>query len=204
VTLAGKVTSVENRPTKTRLVLTKVTLDDGSGVATLTWFNQWRMKQVWEKLLGKRVVAYGAVKRGFASVEIAQPEWEALDEGADSLAVGRIVPIYPATEGVSQGRLRKIVHAAVDGFAARAPEPLPADLIAARRLPGAGDALRAIHFPPDFAALERARTRLVFEELLTMQLVLAARKLAAREGQGIAFADTAGPVASCRAPCPSR
>jgi ATP-dependent DNA helicase RecG len=202
VTLAGKVTAVENRPTKTRLVLTKVTLDDGSGVATLTWFNQWRMKQVWEKLLGKRVVAYGAVKRGFASVEIAQPEWEALDEGADSLAVGRIVPIYPATEGVSQGRLRKIVHAAVDGFAARAPEPLPTDLIAARRLPGAGDALRAVHFPPDFAALERARTRLVFEELLTMQLVLAARKRAAREGQGIVFADTAGPVAELQGALP--
>ncbi len=202
VTLAGKVTAVENRPTKTRLVLTKISLDDGSGVATLVWFNQWRMKQVFEKLLGKRVVAYGAAKRGFASLEMTQPEWEALEEGDDSLGVGRIVPVYPATEGVSQGRLRKIIHAAVEGHAGGAPDVLPPALCARLGLPPAAEALRAIHFPDDMAALERARRRLVFQELFTMQLLLAGRRVAARESPGIAFADTAGPVAELVAALP--
>ena len=196
VTLAGKVTSVENRPTKTRLVLTKVSLDDGSGVATLVWFNQWRMKQVFEKLHGKRVVAYGKVARGFASVEVSQPEWEALDDGGDGgLSVGRIVPIYAATEGIGQGRLRSIIHGAVERFAGDVPEALPPALRGERGLPEIGDALRDIHFPPDLASLENARRRLVFEELLTMQLLLAGRKASAREARGLAFADTDGPVA---------
>ena len=203
-TLAGKVTLVENRPTKTRLVLTKVTLDDGSGaVASLVWFNQWRMKQTWEKLLGKRVVAYGVVKRGFKTVEITQPEWEALDEGDDSLAVGRIVPIYPATEGLSQGRLRKIVYAAVEQFAdGCVPETLPDDLRRERGLLPVGEALRAVHFPDTLEAAERARRRFIYEELFALQLLLAGRKAAQQEAQGIAFADTEGPTAELAAALP--
>ncbi len=195
VTLAGKVTAVENRPTKTRLVITKVSLDDGTGVATLTWFNQWRMKQVFEKLLGKRVVAYGTAKRGFASVELAQPEWEALDEGDDGFAVGRIVPIYALTEGIAQGRLRRIIHDAVENWAERAVETLPESLRREQGLSPVGEALRAVHFPQDMAVLERARRRLVFEELFTMQLLLAGRRTTAREVRGTVFADTAQPVA---------
>ena len=197
-TLAGKVTLVENRPTKNRLVLTKVTLDDSSGaLASLTWFNQWRMKQTWEKMLGKRVVAYGIVKRFGRSVEIMQPEWEALDEGGEdgSLAVGRIVPIYPATEGLGQGRLRKILFGAVERFADRVPDVLPDGLRAARSLIPAPDAVRAIHFPETVEAIEQARRRLVYEELFALQLLLAGRKAASNETPGIAFADTAAPVA---------
>ena len=68
-TILGKVTAVENKPLRNKLVLTKVTLDDGSRVlASLTWFNQWRMKATFEKLIGKQVVAYGQVKRRYASL----------------------------------------------------------------------------------------------------------------------------------------
>jgi ATP-dependent DNA helicase RecG len=201
-TLAGKVTAVENRPTKNRLVLTKVSLDDGSGIASLVWFNQWRMKQVFEKLLGKRVVAYGTVKRGFARVEMTQPEWEALEEGDDSLALGRIVPIYPLTEGLAQGRLRKIVHAAVTGWAEQAPEALPDALRREHDLAPIGEALRAIHFPDDFDALHRARHRLVFEELFLMQLLLAEQRLAVKGTAGVAFTEIAGPQRELEAALP--
>jgi ATP-dependent DNA helicase RecG len=203
-TLAGKVTLVENRPTKNRLVLTKVTLDDGSGaLASLVWFNQWRMKQVWEKLLGKRVVAYGVVKRGFNSVEITQPEWEALDEGedGDSLAVGRVVPVYPATEGLSQGRLRKILFASVEKFANQVPDTLSDSLRAQRDLLPLGQALRTIHFPDALDQVQQARRRLVYDELFALQLLLADRQAQANETPGIAFADTAGPVAELTRRC---
>ena len=82
-TLCGKVTGVENRPTKNRMVLTRVTIDDGAkpgGVATLTWFNQWRMKQTFERLVGRYIVVYGQVKRGYTSVEFTQPEWEEIED----------------------------------------------------------------------------------------------------------------------------
>ncbi|MBC8103743.1 MAG: ATP-dependent DNA helicase RecG [Cytophagales bacterium] len=197
-TIAGKVTAVENRPTKNRLVITKVSLeDDAKGVATLTWFNQWRMKQVFEKLVGKRLVAYGTVKRGYTAVELTQPEWEALDEGdeSDSLSIGRIVPIYPATEGIGQNRLRKLVFAAVQQFADLATDPLPEAQRGDRALPRLPDALRGVHFPESLGQLENARRRLVYDELLTMQLLLAGRKMAQQQTSGIAFADALSPVA---------
>jgi ATP-dependent DNA helicase RecG len=203
-TVVGKVTAVENRPTKNRLVLTRVSLDDGSrGVVTLVWFNQWRMKQTFEKLLGRRLVAYGIVKRGYSAVEISQPEWEALDDraepddapGLESLSLGRIVPIYALTDGLAQNRLRKIVYLAVERYAGRAADPLPPAILGDRALPRLGDALRAIHFPETLGQLENARRRLVYDELLVMQLLLAARKLAAQHAPGIAFADTRSPLA---------
>jgi ATP-dependent DNA helicase RecG len=195
-TVAGKVTSTENRPAKNRTVITKVTLDDGQkGVITLTFFNNWRLKQTFEKLQGKRVVAYGAVKRGYNAVEMTQPEWEALEEGEDSLSVGRIVPVYPLTEGISQGRLRRLMFEAVPALADAVPETLPLALRRERDLPGAAEALRAIHFPENVLAQERARRRLVYEELLVLQLLLARRRYVAKQAPGIAFEDVTGPVA---------
>jgi ATP-dependent DNA helicase RecG len=196
-TVSGKVVAVENRPTKNRLVLTKVTVDDGSsGFATLTYFNQWRMKQTFERLVGRRIVVYGVVKRGYTSIDFVQPEWEPIDDGADidSLSVGRIVPIYPSTEGLGQKALRKAISLALD----RAPaghDPLPAAIRAQRGLMGKGDAVRAIHFPDSQMDLDAARRRLVYEELLEMQLLLAGRKQGARRVSGVVFPETAGPVA---------
>ena len=197
-TISGKVIGVENRPTKNRLVLTKVTVEDGSrGIATLTWFNQWRMKQIFERVVGKRIVAYGAVKRGFTSIEMMQPEWEALDDGVetDSLSLGRIVPIYPATEGLGQKVLRKAIHTALESLEdVRLPDPLPLSLRQARGLMAIGPALQAIHFPENQMPLDSARRRLVYDELLGMQLLLAGRRQGARRVAGIAFGDTAPPI----------
>jgi ATP-dependent DNA helicase RecG len=205
-TIVGKVTAVENRPTKTRLVLTKVTLDDGSrAVATLTWFNQWRMKQSFEKLVGKQVVAYGVVKRGYATIEMTQPEYEVLEGESgdvDSLAMGRIVPVYGLTEGIGQKVLRRAAAFAVEKFAGAAPETLPAALRERRGLVSIVDALRSIHFPEDFASLERARRRLVYDELVGMQLLLAGRRMSGKQAPGIAFAETEKPVAELESVLP--
>ena len=204
-TISGKVTAVENRPTKNKMVLTKVSLDDGGrGVATLTWFNQWRMKGQWEKMVGRRVVAYGTVKKGYSAVEMSQPEWEAIDEGGetDSLSIGRIVPIYPLTEGLGQKTLRRAVYTAVERFADFAPDALPPALREKRGLAPSCEAVRNIHFPPDNLHLERARHRLVYDELLEMQLLLAGRKQAAQKAPGVVFAQTAAPIAEFEAALP--
>ena len=201
VLISGKVTAVENRPTKNRLVITKVTLDDGSrAVASLVWFNQWRMKATFDKLVGKRLVAYGTVKRGYAAIDIAQPEWEALDDEGeiDSLALGRIVPIYPLTEGVFQKRLRRWIHQVCTACADAAPEPLPETLRATRGLLKIGDALRGYHFPESELQRESARRRLAYDELLAIQLVVARRRLEIALRPGIAFPDTRGPVDDLR------
>lgn len=197
-TIVGKIVSVENKPTKTRLTLTKVTLDDGQkGIATLTWFNQWRLKTQFERLIGKRIAAYGTVKRAFAAVEITQPEWEVLDESGevDSLAVGRIVPVYPLTEGLSQKVVRRAVFVALQNAVNELPDPLPEGLRRRRGMPGTAAALQAIHFPESEGFAANARRRLAYEELLTLQLLLAGRRQSVQEADGIAFADTEIPLA---------
>ena len=93
------------------------------------------MKQQFDPLIGKRVVAYGTAKRAYMTVEMVQPEWEALEEGetSDSLSIGRIVPIYPATEGIHQKALRRTLFNALGQFADFAPDALPADLRVSHR-----------------------------------------------------------------------
>ena len=203
--ICGKITAVENRPTKNRLVITKVTLDDGSrAVASLVWFNQWRMKASFEKLVGKQVVAFGPVKRGYASIDLAQPEWEAIDEdgAVDSLALGRIVPIYPLTEGVFQTKLRRWIWQTVETCADSVPEPLPKSLRDRRGLVGIGEALKNLHFPESELAREAARRRLAYDELLGIQLTVAARRRKVDKTPGVAFADTLGPVDELRGALP--
>ena len=89
----------------------------------------------------------------------------------ESAAASPLVPVYPQTEGVSSAYLAKCVRAA---FAA-APdieEPLPAALIEKYRLCGKAEALQKIHFPQSRQDVQAARRRLIFEELLALQLGL--------------------------------
>ncbi|MBC8141617.1 MAG: ATP-dependent DNA helicase RecG, partial [Armatimonadetes bacterium] len=195
--ISGAVTAVENRPLKNKLVVTKVTLDDGDkGVATLTFFNTWRLKAVFDKLIGKSVVAYGTVKRSYGGVEMVAPEWEPVEEGGetDSLSIGRIVPVYGATEGISQNRLRKIIHAASEQFADAATDTLPPVLRTKRGFVPLAVALRHVHFPPGDAEKTAARRRLAYDELLLLQLLLADRKMSGKRQTGIEFADVESPL----------
>ena len=89
----------------------------------------------------------------------------------ESAAASPLVPVYPQTEGVSSAYLAKCVRAAF----ASAPdieEPLPAALIEKYRLCGKAEALQKIHFPQSRQDVQAARRRLIFEELLALQLGL--------------------------------
>ncbi len=203
--ISATVTAVENRPTKQKLVITKVTLDDGEkGVATLTFFNTWRLKTTFEKLIGKRVVAYGTVKRQYGGVELTVPEWEPMEAGGegDSLSIGRIVPIYAGTEGISQNRLRKIIWDTLERFGGEVADFLPPALRVKRGLLDLANALRRIHFPADFAARDDARRRLVYDEFLLLQLLLAERRESGKRLAGITFADVETPLREFAAALP--
>jgi ATP-dependent DNA helicase RecG len=191
-TVHVEVLGAKPRPfRKRRLTIVGVKVGDGSGTVRATWFNQpW----VAEKLVpGAELLLTGKrSERGFAV-----SEWEAIDPGPRALsseeggAVGEgvlglpppvapageagLVPIHPATEGLRPRKLREWVEQAVR-WAPNAIEGLPAELRARRRLAGAGDALRAVHFPESERELEEARRRLAFEELFLYQAVLATRK----------------------------
>ena len=187
-TVLGTVLTADNIKTRS-VALTKVAVDDGSGVVTLTWFNQKWLKERFLKLIGRRIVAYGTAQAGRWGYEIANPEWELYEENADPLSSGRVVPVYPLTEGLFENQLRRIIKNALDAYLPRVEDILPQSLRGKLDLMDIRNAIRNIHFPESAAAMEAARKRLVFEELFVLQLALAIRKHSMdAPGVGISFA----------------
>ena len=176
VTISGAIIAVDNVRPRGGIVLTKVMIDDGSGVATLTWFNQHYLKDKFYKLRGHEIIVYGNAQCGRWGIEIQNPEWEEIKEGADPLSAKRVVPVYPLTEGIFQGTMRKIVSNALDGYLNLVVEILPEDLLDRLDLMDIKEALRNMHFPESMEAYEAARKRLVFEELFLLQLALRSEK----------------------------
>ena len=85
---------------------------------------------------------------------------------------GRIIPIYPLTYKLSQNQLRKIMEAGIKEVYGNLPESLPNYLLKEYKLEDINNATKHIHFPDEFKDFNIARNRLVFEELLTVQLAL--------------------------------
>ncbi|AEV15943.1 ATP-dependent DNA helicase RecG [Thermus sp. CCB_US3_UF1] len=164
-TLAVKVLAKELLKTpKKGMQLVQVRAQDAWGWRlTLVWFNQpWVLSQV---EVGATLIVTGRVQRR-GGVQLLVEHFE--DEGTESLSTGRIVPIYPAKEGIGQAFLRRTVHQALQRAL-----PLPDPLAPYREAEGLGDyseALRAIHFPEDEEALKRALLRLKFQEYLLLEI----------------------------------
>ncbi len=203
VTISGKVINVENIPTRTRVTLTKVAVDDRSGIAFLVFFNQWYLKKQFDKLRGQTIVVYGKASRsGRGGLDMTEVEWEAVEEDKDALSSGRIVPVYPLTEGVLQARLRRAAWSALDLYGHLVEETLPPALMEKRSLPGLEDSFRQMHFPESDDARLAAQRRFVFDEFFGLQLLLAVRKRQSDKAVGTAFGDTVGPVEELKAVLP--
>ncbi|MFQ3549280.1 MAG: DNA helicase RecG, partial [Armatimonadota bacterium] len=184
----GEIIAVDNVQTRGKMVLTKVMIDDGGGVLTLTWFNQKWLKDKFLKLLRKKIVVYGTAQIGRWGVEMNTPEWELYSENDETISFGRVVPIYSLTEGLTQLQVRKAVKTALDEYSCDVVDILPNDIKDRIDLVDVQYALMNIHFPESMQAMEAARKRLVFDELFLLQLALAIRKRGIEKpGNGISF-----------------
>jgi ATP-dependent DNA helicase RecG len=152
---------------------------DGSGFLTLRFF-YFSTQQQNGLARGARVRCFGEVRRGPQGLEIVHPEYRRIDPQSRVPFEEHLTPIYPLTEGVTQGRLRMVVGLALDQWGAGDIEDwLPASVLADSRLPSLRDALLYVHRPPADAAVDLlmsgrhpAQRRLAFEELLAHQLSL--------------------------------
>lgn len=203
VTIRGKVINVENIPTRSRVTLTKVALDDRTGIAFLVFFNQWFLKRQFEKLRGKDVIAYGKASRSSGrGLDMTDVEWEALSEDKDPLSSGRIVPVYPACEGVLQGRLRRAAWECLQRYAPLTEETLSPMLREARALLPVQEAYHQAHFPQSDDLRQAAQRRFVFDEFFGLQLTLAVRKRQSDKARGTAFAETDRPIEELKSVLP--
>jgi ATP-dependent DNA helicase RecG len=159
--IEGVVRSATSRRRGRLKILTARVADD-TGEIKATWFNQPWLE---EKLQpGARVRLRGRANRfGFA---VTSYDLDGEAETAD------FAPVYPATEDLSQKKLREL-HAQALGLARDEGEKLPASLLASDGLPLHADALMALHRPRSLAEAEAGRARLAFEELVVLRLALA-------------------------------
>ena len=196
-TITGRIVAAENLATSRRnLTLTKVLVDDGTGVAQIVFFNQPYLQKQFDdmKREGRMIVVFGQVKQsGFGALEMERVEWEELSLEADPLSTNRIVPIYPSTEGITQRRLRKVIHAALEKSLHAIEDVLPDSVVAAHKLVDRTRAISQIHFPSSWPDKDLARRRLVFEEFFTLQVGLARKRAAnVTSDRGIRFQVEAG------------
>src|SRR3989338_1093567 len=164
----------------------KVALSDGKNTLFGVWFNQPYLAKLF--LPESKVIFYGKAEKAGKHLQMAHPEYEILKDGdfRESAHVGRIAPIYPLTEELSQKSLRSLLFQAVNRLGWLAKDPFPFSF---RKKTGFVDrvfAFRQIHFPSTEEDLKKAYERLVFDEFFVMQLIVHLKKLKfQKENRGI-------------------
>jgi len=159
---------------------TEAIVGDETGTIPVIWWGQTYIAR--QLRSGMQVALSGRVTVFRGRRQMENPEWEPI--GAEGIHTGRLVPMYPSTEGLSQRLLRRLAKEAVDSFADQVADPLPNGLRQRLDLLPIADALRQIHFPDSWELAEASRRRFAFEELLYVQLgVLLRRQLWQVQGQ---------------------
>lgn len=173
-------------PRNTKLTIMELAVRDRSGKLKLSRFfagnrfanRGWQEQQKRLYPPGATIAASGLVKKGKYGMTLEDPEIEVLSHPGDEIesqTVGRVVPIYPLTEGVGADLVRRAMVAGLPA-ATQLQEALPEKLREQYGLMGLQAAIAHIHFPPDQASLESARRRLVFDEFFYLQLGLLKRR----------------------------
>ncbi|MBW3538083.1 ATP-dependent DNA helicase RecG [Candidatus Parcubacteria bacterium] len=166
VTVKGKILTVgSRRSVRRKLTITEAIISDGTGTVKAVWFNQAYLKT--SLPVGEEVLVSGRLEFKNSDLAIQGPVVE--PAGGQTKDTGRIVPVYPETEGLSSRQLRGLVLPLMP-FLDELPETLPSAVTAATGLIPRAAALKEIHFPTSLSRLERARRRIAFEELFLLIL----------------------------------
>ncbi len=162
------------------LELVKVALDDGTGFLFGIWFNQpW----VWDGIVqGERYAFYGKVQVRYGEVQMENPVWE---RAGLKQQTGRWVPVYPATEGLTQPVLQGLIRRALDRFGGEIVDVVPPAALGRLGLLPRREAIARIHAPEGPQDFERARRSLAFEELFLLQVGVLGRGGRARRGRAL-------------------
>jgi ATP-dependent DNA helicase RecG len=184
-TIVGRVVSKGIIPTRKGLRIFQAVVRDDSGIIEASWPGQPFLDRVISK--DDTLLLSGSV-RFFHGRQLQPREYVNLGSDGESLAEGRVLSVYPATEGLSFKVIRGIVESHLDGLLPLVQEYLPKDVLRGTNLPALSDALRMVHRPHSIAEALRGRDRLAFEELLFMQLLMRrSNQIARARRDGISF-----------------
>jgi ATP-dependent DNA helicase RecG len=208
---AGEMATVIGEVRSSGLVLTrrmpifKLTLEQGRAHLRCLWFHGAYLKDKFK--LGQTVALYGKVEENSSTreLQISNPQFEILgdpsdpgengaEKRAESLEIGRIVPIYEAIGRLSPRWFRRAIRTALDNLTPELPDPIPAAVRANLGLISPRAALWNVHWPApgeSFQDLQSSRTpahiRMIFDELFFVELGLELKRRQQKAQTGIAF-----------------
>ncbi len=171
VTLRGRIIKVHLKPLKT-IKLLEVWIRDESGIVPAIWFNQPYLKNNFHE--DSEILVSGKVDLYQNKLQMMSPDYEIIDEGDENSAhVGRIVPVYPLTEGLFQRSLRNVMLGLMtDRVEREVREFLPQELAERLDMLPLIDAIKEMHFPTSFERLDLAKKRLAFDEFFILEVRL--------------------------------
>ncbi len=192
-TVRGKVVAMGTNRFKSGKFVFELIVDDGSARLHCRWWNLGFMERFFA--VGDDVLVFGKLHT-LRPRTMDHPETEkVLADDEEQVHLNRIVPVYPATEGLSQRVLRGLTWRALQAHAAEFADPHPElDLAAihihptddargkqlaleARPLLPRAEAVRSLHFPAELTDADRARQRLAFDEFIGLQFEIQQRRL---------------------------
>ncbi len=181
VTVIGSLERIQVQTMRSGGKRVEAYLGDGSGFLHLNWFNQpWIANQLEEKAT---VAARGKIDQYLGRLVMNSPELEPMEE--EYLLQGRIVPIYPLTEGLGAKVMRNLAKEVVDTWAKHLPDYLPIATREHADLMDFGDAVSQAHFPDSWQDKLDAEHRLAFDELFTLQMTMLQRRHLWQSRQGM-------------------
>ena len=175
--------SVNETRIRKNMTIYKAIAKDDTGSIILTWFNQPYVKK--QLKTDCEYAFYGKIKNTLGRIEIQSPVFEEIGKEKNT---GRIIPVYPLINGITQNVFRTIVENATNEMKNKYLEVLPEWVRVQNNLVDINYAMKNIHFPDTLQDFEKARYRLAFEVLLVMQLGLLRFKIAGEKNyEGISF-----------------
>ena len=167
VLIEAMATGRINEMHKGRMTISRLIVKDQTGTCYITWFNQGYLRDKFQP--GRMYRFFGKISNKNGRLEMNSPVYDEIDQSKNT---GKIIPIYPLTYELKQNTLRKIIENGLAEVKGKLTETLPEYILKENNLWDINNTIERIHFPIEFSDFNKARERLVFEELLTTQLAL--------------------------------
>ncbi|HBF3844588.1 TPA: ATP-dependent DNA helicase RecG [Clostridioides difficile] len=183
VTIKAVISSINTFSPKEGMTLTKIDVKDETGSAKLVFFNKSYIKNTFRP--GDSILVFGKVKKIFNNLELTSCELEYLTNSPKNTC--RFMPVYQLTYGVTNKEIMSIIRTVLEDKELIIQEYMPQRIIEKYRLCSIDFAVRNIHSPSSKESLKIALYRIVFEELLILQLGLFVFKSGRNKEDGIKF-----------------
>lgn len=184
--VVSKINEIRTR--RKNMTIYKLIVRDETESCVMIWYNQPYLKSIFK--IGQKCRFYGKISKKSGKIEMTSPVYDF--EGKDR-NTGKIIPLYPLTYKLKQNTIRQIIENGLKIINEdKLEETLPEYILKENKLIDLNSAIKKIHFPKNFEDFSNAKKRLVYEELIDMQmLLLSLKNKYSKKEEGIQFSKDA-------------